>query len=117
MLGDPSQFVTVHRRGEVLTDEDGHPLRDEDDEPLRVPDEEFEVYAHRVGPRRSYKLVEGRQTLVVGAAGVFPPGADLRETDEITANGVRYRIVGLYPVTGLDPNTSHHLHADLEAAS
>lgn len=64
----------------------------------------------RVRPSSGREVTDGRQTLRVEAVGVIEPAAEVDETDEITANGKRYRVVGVFPVSGL---TLSHTHIDL----
>lgn len=69
-----------------------------------------------VGPVRSQEYTEGRQTMTTLARASFPPGADVEETDELTAVGHRYRVTGV--LRQLRPSTlkEWQVTADLERA-
>jgi hypothetical protein len=104
------QPVVIHRKGD--------PTLDQDDYGNEIPDTDTDItaYAYRVSPSSGREIGQGQQTQVIVAAGVFPPATPIRAEDELTASGRRYRVVGVFPVPGRDPNTVHHLRADLEAA-
>lgn len=69
-----------------------------------------------VGPVRSQEYTEGRQTMTTLARASFPPGADVEETDELTAVGHRYRVTGV--LRQLRPSTlkEWQVTVDLERA-
>lgn len=83
------------------------------------------VRARRVGPVRAREVrqgvggaasEQGQQTLIVTAGGHFPAGTDIRETDEVTANGQRYKVIGVLPVpTATNPAVVDYVRTDLEA--
>lgn len=83
--------------------------------------------AYRVAPVRAREVRQGiggfagdqgQQTLIISAAGAFPPGTDIRETDEVTASGKRYKVTGVFPVpSATDPSVVRYVRADLEAVS
>lgn len=60
---------------------------------------------------------QGQQTMIVSVVGYFPPDVDIRETDEITANGKRYQMLGVYPIAGTNPLVNKLIYADLQAIS
>jgi hypothetical protein len=101
-----TQEVIIHRPGPPTTDPYGNEVPG--------PTTDIPVRAYRVGPVRALELTEGRQTVVTSAAGSFPLGTDIRPTDELTADGKRYRVLGVLPVRGV---TIGHVRADLEAIS
>jgi hypothetical protein len=104
------QTITVHRKGDPTTDYDDY------GNPVPNADTDITAYAYRVSPSSGREISQGQQTQVIVAAGVFPPATPIRAEDELTASGKRYRVVGVFPVPGRDPETVHHLRADLEAA-
>jgi hypothetical protein len=104
------QPVVIHRKGDPSTDYDDY------GNPVPNADTDIAAYAYRVSPSSGREISQGQQTQVIVAAGVFPPATPIRAQDEMTASGRRYRVVGVFPVPGRDPNTVHHLRADLEAA-
>ena len=110
------QPVTIHR-----------PTFEEDAYGNQVPSGVYTdilARAHRVAPVRARELTQGgrgfggeqgQQTMIVSAVGAFPPGTDVRETDEVTANGKRYKVIGVFPVpSAMDPSTVRYVRADLE---
>lgn len=107
------QQITIHRPGEILMDAAGNIRRDPTtDQPLYSEPRDMAARAYRVGPVRALEISEGRQTVVTSAAGSFPVGTDVRATDELTADGRRYRVLGVMTVRGA---TLAHVRADLEA--
>lgn len=86
-------------------------------------EENIAEFAWAIGPNSSTEFDGSRQNLVVRARARFPPNADVRETDEITAvasDGVmpkRYQVVGLFAVPGRRTQRTKYLHVDLEAVS
>jgi hypothetical protein len=83
--------------------------------------------AYRIAPLSAREIArqvgglgndQGQQTLIVSASGAFPPNTDIQETDELTANGKRYKVVGVFPVpSAIDPSVTRYVRADLEAVS
>ncbi len=71
--------------------------------------------------RDSLEFSEGRQNMVTRGTALFPPGSDVRATDEITAykdfSPIRARVVGVFPVICARTRREKHLHTDLEAVS
>ena len=75
------------------------------------------VKAMWVGQTRSQEITEGRQTLVTGARAMFPPSADIREMDELTAIGDRWRVTGVIRQRDpVNPDKEWHVTVDLERA-
>lgn len=70
----------------------------------------------RVRPVSSREVTFGQQTLVVDGTGVLDKRTDVRETDELTAGGKRYKIVGRFEVEGVSGKLNH-IHVDLQAVS
>ncbi len=99
--------ATIHRPGEPTGTYDGYgniiygaPL-------------DIEARCHRVRRSSSTELVDGRQTLVVRIEAAFVAGTDLRETDEVSVDGSRYRVQGVYAET----QALRYVHAELEGVS
>lgn len=70
----------------------------------------------RVLPSRSREVNFGQQTLIVDATGVLAASTDVRETDELTAGGKRYQVIGRFEVQRVSGKLSH-IHVDLRAVS
>lgn len=106
--------VTLHRTTPEVKNEAGEVVSG--GEPVNVS-----AIAWAVRASSSVEFAEGRQNLVVRGKALFPPDADVRATDEISAVGVdgimpiRYRVVGLFPVMCGRRQRVKHLHVDLEA--
>lgn len=106
--------ATIHRPGEQLLDEQGNPRRDPTtDQPLYGKDRDIPARCYRVRRCSSVEIVEGRQTLITRTEAALTKDADIRETDKITIDGVRYRVVGLYRERRALP----YVHVDLEVSS
>ena len=104
-----TQRVTIHRPATAL---DGY-----GNKVLTGTYSDHRAEALWVGPVRSTEYTQGRQTLVVGARAAFVPGTDVEETDEVTALGQRWRVVGLIRQNNpTNPEKEWHVTCDLERA-
>lgn len=105
--------VTLHRPGPPAEDAHGNEMPGE---PADVPSR-----AYRVAPVKAREISVGQQTTIVTAAGAFPPNmgeSTPRDTDEMTALGKRYRVVGVFPVPkATNPEKVDYVRADLEAVT
>jgi hypothetical protein len=70
----------------------------------------------RVRPTSAREVTTGQQRSLVDAVGVLPPDADLEDTDELSAGGRRYRVLGHFLVEAMIPRL-RHLRIDLQAVS
>jgi hypothetical protein len=111
--------VTIHR-----------PDFEEDAYGNQIPSGDYTdivVRAYRVDPASAREITrgfsasggteQGQQTMITVAVGYFPPGTDIRETDELTANGKRYMVAGVIPIAGRIPSVVKRIQADLAAIS
>lgn len=106
--------ATIHRPGEQLVDESGNPRRDPaTDQPLYSKARDTPARCYRVRYTSSVEYTEGQQRLITRTEAALKKGADVQETDEITIDGVRYRITGLYRESRELP----FVKADLEAVT
>ena len=99
--------VTIHRPGEPTGEHDGY------GNPVYGAPRDIPARCYRVRRRSTAELDEGRQTLVVRVEAALKKGTDIRETDKLTADGVRYAVKGIYAETHALP----YVHVDLETVS
>jgi hypothetical protein len=108
------QQITIHRPGPDIRNEYGE----------LVPGPEVDVSATgRVRPTSAREITSGQQTLLVDAVGVIKTvdGAkatdeSVFETDELTAGGKRYRVVGRFFVQS-EGGALDHVRTDLRAVT
>ena len=102
--------ATIHRPGEPTGTYDGY------GNPIYGAPRDIEARCHRVRRKSATELdpnANGRQTLIVRIEAAFVAGTDLRETDEVSVDGSRYRVQGVYAET----QALRYVHADLEGVS
>lgn len=103
------QPVTVHRRSEEPTDYDSHGNP-------KYGFTDFNAWAYRVSPVRGREITIGQQTVVISAAAAFPPDADVKPVDEMTAGATRYKVLSALPVPCVrEPSRIKYVRCDLEA--
>lgn len=108
------QRITIHRPGPNVRDEYGE----------MVPGEPVDIPATgRVRPTASREITSGQQTLLVDAVGVVKTvqnakatDENVKETDELTAGGKRYRVVGRFFVES-EGGALDHVRCDLVSVS
>ena len=103
------QPVTIHRRSAEPTSYDAH------GNPV-YGFANFDAWAYRVSPVRGREITIGQQTVVISAAAAFPPDADVKPVDEMTAGATRYKLLSVLPVLcARTPGRTKYLRCDLEA--
>lgn len=103
------QSVTIHRPGPPTTNDRGAEVLG--------PFTDIDAWAYRVAPVRGEEISVGRQTVLIEARAAFPPGTDIRPTDELTAGfpPVRYGVRAVLPVPcARNPGRTKYIRADLE---
>lgn len=100
--------ATIHRPGPSLTNDRGAEIPG--------PFTDIPVQVYRVAPVRAEEISVGRQTILIGARAAFPPGTDVRPTDELTAGypPVRYAVRAVLPVPCRNMRQTKYIRADLE---
>lgn len=105
--------ATIHRDGGPLLDENGEQVYNGYGQPVYTEAADIAARVYRVRRKSATEMDQGRQTLVVSVEAAFKAGTDLRETDEVTIEGTKYSVAGLYYET----QALGYVHADLEAVS
>jgi hypothetical protein len=108
------QQLTLHRPGPEVRNEYGD----------LVPGPDIDILAAgRVRPTSSREITSGQQTLLVDAVGIIKTvagqkatDANVHETDELTAGGKRYRVVGRFFVES-EGGALDYVRVDLTAVS
>ncbi len=101
--------ATIHRPGPPTTNDRGAEVPGQ---PTDIP-----VQVYRVAPVRGEEISVGRQTILISARAAFPPGTDIRPTDELTVGfpPVRYGVRAVLPVPcARNPSQTKYIRADLE---
>jgi hypothetical protein len=108
------QAITIHRPGPDVRDQYGE---------LQPGPATNIAATGRVRPTSSREITSGQQTLLVDAVGVIKTvagraatDANVHETDELTAGGKRYRVVGRFFVES-EGGALDHVRVDLTAVS
>ena len=97
--------ATIHRPGE--------PIRNQYDELVPGPHTDIPARCYRVRRRDVREVVDGVQVLVTRTDAALTKDTDARETDEITLEGIRYKVTGVYR----EQQSLPYVHVELERVS